>query len=190
MAVSNAYHLKVLLPEAKQSIWGIRVSNIRSSHLLLINGQVVGQQGQPSSHPEEVIAKNVPYLSFANVTGNQVDIVLQIANFDFAAGGAYLVPSHLVLYKKPWRVSAVPNILIRRQEASLFYLVCISCFCMRTIVDSGSSFTSPCRIFLRLCILLAAVSAWLWTGLTCPMIGRHASSFFPCWHLLLPTPCS
>jgi signal transduction histidine kinase len=83
----GTYHLKVLLPEAKQSIWGIRVSNIRSSHLLLINGQVVGQQGQPSPHPEEVIAKNVPYLSFANVTGNQADIVLQVANYDFAAGG-------------------------------------------------------------------------------------------------------
>ncbi|QRG68828.1 ATP-binding protein [Brevibacillus choshinensis] len=84
---SGTYHLKVLLPDSEQRIWGIRVSNIRSSHLLLINGQTVGQQGQPSVQSDDVIARNVPYLSFANVTGNEAEIVLQVANFDFAAGG-------------------------------------------------------------------------------------------------------
>ncbi|MDF2681283.1 MAG: hypothetical protein K0R47_2473 [Brevibacillus sp.] len=83
----GTYHVKLLLPENKQNVWGVRVSNIRSSHLLVVNGQTVGQQGQPSARSQDVIARNVPYLSFVNITGPEVDIILQVANVDFAAGG-------------------------------------------------------------------------------------------------------
>ncbi|MED4782187.1 ATP-binding protein [Brevibacillus choshinensis] len=83
----GTYHVKLLLPESKQSVWGVRVSNIRSSHLLVVNGQIVGQQGQPTAQSQDVIARNVPYLSFVNITGSEVDIILQVANVDFAAGG-------------------------------------------------------------------------------------------------------
>ncbi|RNB90431.1 response regulator [Brevibacillus fluminis] len=88
----GTYHLTMLLPESSQRVWGVRVANIRSSHRLFIDGQTAGEQGRPSARADDVVARNVPYVTYMEVTGNRLDIVLQIANADFGSGGGIFEP--------------------------------------------------------------------------------------------------
>ncbi|WP_338552453.1 histidine kinase [Paenibacillus sp. KS-LC4] len=60
---------------------------IRFSDALYVNGQLLGQSGQPGISTETYQPRNVPYTVYFQSEGTEVEIVLQVANFDFHSGG-------------------------------------------------------------------------------------------------------
>ncbi|PYI55194.1 hybrid sensor histidine kinase/response regulator [Paenibacillus flagellatus] len=68
-------------------VFGIKATNVRTAHALFVNGALVGGSGRPGTSGEETIARNVPYVRFFPVAGDEVDIVVHVSNFSFYTGG-------------------------------------------------------------------------------------------------------
>ncbi|ANY68105.1 hypothetical protein BBD42_17695 [Paenibacillus sp. BIHB 4019] len=60
---------------------------VRFSDAMYVNGQLLGRSGQPGSSVETYQPRNVPYTVYFHSEGTEVEIVLQVANFDFHSGG-------------------------------------------------------------------------------------------------------
>ncbi|RKP48091.1 response regulator [Cohnella endophytica] len=82
----GTYHLKVLLPEA-EGMYGLKIHSIRMSHRLYVNGALIGSSGNPAAEPSAHEPGNTPYSAFFQTDGKAIDVVLQIANFEFVTGG-------------------------------------------------------------------------------------------------------
>ncbi len=82
----GTYHLKLLVPKA-DAIYGLKINNIRMSHKLYINGSLVGESGIPATSRELSRPGNTPYTVFFHSDEGAIDIVVQIANYEFIYGG-------------------------------------------------------------------------------------------------------
>lgn len=74
------YRLRVLLPES-EGVYGLKTSNIRASNRIFVNGKPLGASGSPTESPETIIHRNTPYTGFFELSGREVDIVVQVASF-------------------------------------------------------------------------------------------------------------
>lgn len=81
------YRLQVKLPEETGDIYGIRVTNIKTGHKLFVDGVEVGGRGIPSMSKQETVSANAPYVCFFSPSDNSVDIIVQVANFQYSQGG-------------------------------------------------------------------------------------------------------
>ncbi|MBU5352929.1 response regulator [Paenibacillus barcinonensis] len=82
------YHLQVRLPPHQlNNRYGIRTQNIRMSHRIFINGNLIGGMGAPGETPSVDIQKNLPYTGFTSIEGNTADIIIQVSNYSYASGG-------------------------------------------------------------------------------------------------------
>ncbi|MFC5471487.1 ATP-binding protein [Cohnella suwonensis] len=83
----GTYRLAVKLKEGGS--YGIRVNNINRAHRLYVNGLLIGNGGNPSDNPQDYKPENKPYTTFVqNVTRN-LDIMLQVANENYAHSGGF-----------------------------------------------------------------------------------------------------
>lgn len=83
----GTYRLKVLLPDAETKEYGMRLRVIRSAHTLFVNGQEEGRGGQAGLTPEETEPQATPYAAYAEVEGQEMEIVLHVSNFDYGYRG-------------------------------------------------------------------------------------------------------
>lgn len=83
----GTYRLLVQLNSQKDQTYGIRTSNIRSANRIFINGQEIGASGLPGQDEKRNIPGNTPYTGFINISGGRAEIIVQVANFNFANGG-------------------------------------------------------------------------------------------------------
>lgn len=79
-------HLKLLVPK-EDTIYGLKINNIRMSHKLFINGNLVGESGHPAGSRELSRPGNTPYTVFFHSSTGTIDVVVQIANYEFINGG-------------------------------------------------------------------------------------------------------
>ncbi|MFC5467396.1 ATP-binding protein [Cohnella suwonensis] len=82
----GTYRLKVLLPESG-GMYGLKVRSIRMSHRLFADGVLIGSSGRPAESREAHVPGNTPYTALFHANGREIDLVLQIANFEFITGG-------------------------------------------------------------------------------------------------------
>lgn len=82
----GTYRLRLQLP-AKEQILGLDVANIRMSHLLYVNGQLVGDSGRPAPIEQDDIPANRPYQVFVNSHEHEMDILIQVSNYTYMTGG-------------------------------------------------------------------------------------------------------
>ncbi|OKP91653.1 histidine kinase [Paenibacillus helianthi] len=82
----GTYHLKLLVPNG-DSVYGIKINNIRMSHKLYINGKLEGESGVPVKAKEQSHPGNTPYTVFFHSSDETIDIVIQVANYEFINGG-------------------------------------------------------------------------------------------------------
>lgn len=68
-------------------IFGLKISNIRMSHKLYLNGKLLGKAGIPSEKEQLYKPENTPYMTYFNVNNDSIEIILQIANFTYFKGG-------------------------------------------------------------------------------------------------------
>lgn len=89
---SGTYRLQVILPEHTPSYLAVRVTNIRTSHDLYINGNKVGSSGTPSLHPDRYVPRNHTYIAGTEITGRKLEVVVHVANYTYFSGGGLFQP--------------------------------------------------------------------------------------------------
>ncbi|MFD2670815.1 hybrid sensor histidine kinase/response regulator [Marinicrinis sediminis] len=82
----GTYRLTMKLNEADK-VFGLKTKNIRMSHRLYINGQLMGESGTPAAGVATYKPGNTPYTVFFQNDTNEVEVVLQVANYHFPTGG-------------------------------------------------------------------------------------------------------
>ncbi|GAA0356289.1 ATP-binding protein [Bacillus horti] len=131
--------------QGDEGLYGVRTTNIRSANKVYMQGQLVGASGLPSG--EEITGKesNIPYVGFASVTGNEVEILVQIANYSYSSGG--------MIY--PLVFGDQSSVLKNREFHVLVDLL------------TAASFLIPVIYFLFLYSLRRKETALLYLGLFC-----------------------
>lgn len=83
---AGTYRLKVLVKDSDE-ILGLKIRSIRMSQKLFINGKQEGESGVPSTDSEFFKPGNTPYTVFFHSNTPEIEIVLQVSNFNFITGG-------------------------------------------------------------------------------------------------------
>ncbi|GED67217.1 histidine kinase [Brevibacillus reuszeri] len=82
----GTYRLKVMV-ENTDAIYGIKMRNVRMSHLLYINGRLEGASGSPAASPQLHQPGNTPYSTYFHTDTREVEIIIQVANYMYITGG-------------------------------------------------------------------------------------------------------
>ncbi|MGN7360622.1 hybrid sensor histidine kinase/response regulator [Paenibacillus sp. SAF-054] len=83
------FRLRIHLKDGKDAIYGIRSGNIRTANRIFVNGQEAGASGKPGASAGQEEPDNIPYAGFASVTGHEAEIIVQVSNHSYAAGGIF-----------------------------------------------------------------------------------------------------
>jgi two-component system sensor histidine kinase ChiS len=81
------YRLKIKLGSWQEEILGIRTTNIRMANRIFMNGKEVGASGAPAASEENNVQGNIPYVGFTAITGDTIDLVIQVSNYSYSSGG-------------------------------------------------------------------------------------------------------
>ncbi|WP_168123810.1 ATP-binding protein [Paenibacillus sp. HB172176] len=90
----GTYRLKVRLRESGQTL-GFKMTNIRMSHTLYVNGNLIGHSGNPSTDAAAYAPGNTPYTAYITPSSTLVEIVIQVANFSYGTGGGIFQPIYI-----------------------------------------------------------------------------------------------
>ncbi|MUT66508.1 ATP-binding protein [Paenibacillus sp. NEAU-GSW1] len=82
----GTYRLVVSLKKPDE-IMALKISSIRMSHRLYVNGRLEGENGKPDAFLAEHLPGNTPYSTAFLLDSNEMEIVIQTANHVFASGG-------------------------------------------------------------------------------------------------------
>lgn len=83
----GSYRLRVLVNPGDDATYSIRVSSVRSSSELYVNGRLLAKSGQPAASADRYVGRNVPYTAaFSTNGGGVIEVVVQAANFTDARG--------------------------------------------------------------------------------------------------------
>ncbi|QMV42618.1 hybrid sensor histidine kinase/response regulator [Cohnella cholangitidis] len=85
-ADSGTYRLTVKLKGAKEN-YGIKIMNILTSHKLYVNGELLGSEGNPATSAKDYEPGNTPYTSYFRVDGNEMEVVILVADHTYPMGG-------------------------------------------------------------------------------------------------------
>lgn len=85
---SGTYRLKVLIDDTEE-ILGIKTSTIRMSNALYINGQRIGHSGEPAED-HSYTPHNTPYTAYFSPDKKELELIVHVANFDYAPGGGII----------------------------------------------------------------------------------------------------
>ncbi|XID92751.1 histidine kinase [Paenibacillaceae bacterium WGS1546] len=83
----GAYKLRLRLPEAAGTDYALRVQIVRTAHKLYVNGELMGQQGEPGRDAASTEPKVMPYTVLLGPMEGTVEIVVAAANFDYGSQG-------------------------------------------------------------------------------------------------------
>lgn len=81
----GTYRLLIRLPEKDQRTeeYGLRVQRIRTAHKLFVDGSLLGEQGEPGTDRARTSPGIVPYTASFAPVGDQVELLIQVANFHY-----------------------------------------------------------------------------------------------------------
>ncbi|MBY3622121.1 response regulator [Acinetobacter sp. CUI P1] len=83
---AGTYRLKVLVKDSDK-ILGLKIRSIRMSQKLFINGKQEGESGVPSTDSKSFKPGNTPYTVFFQSNSQEIEILIQVSNFNFITGG-------------------------------------------------------------------------------------------------------
>ncbi|GBF77497.1 hypothetical protein PA598K_06051 [Paenibacillus sp. 598K] len=81
------FRLEILMPEGTNGIYGIHMKNIRSASRIFLAGEPVGASGQPSTDEAYGEQRNIPFVGYAALNEDRVEVLVQIANYSYSSGG-------------------------------------------------------------------------------------------------------
>jgi signal transduction histidine kinase len=82
------YRLKVLLPPLNDKI-ALKILTISSAYKLFINGKEILNVGKVGTSKDAAIASYTPVILPVVPKNNQLNIIIQVSNFDYATGGIW-----------------------------------------------------------------------------------------------------
>ncbi|MFF2752471.1 ATP-binding protein [Psychrobacillus sp. NPDC058041] len=85
---SGTYRLRILLNDPTE-VLGIKTTNIRMSNAIYIDGKLLGKSGIPAEN-STYTPHNTPYVSYFSPNEDEVELIVHVANFDYASGGGIL----------------------------------------------------------------------------------------------------
>lgn len=84
----GTYRLRIHVDPGKGRSFGFHIPSISSSSEVYVNGQRVGQSGQPADRKQAYKPLDLPYTAYYNLeNGALLDLVIQVANFDDTTKG-------------------------------------------------------------------------------------------------------
>lgn len=84
----GSFRVRILVDSGHERIYSIRLPSISSSSEVFVNGKSIARAGQPADSSDQYKARNVPYTASFTIDGDEIDLVVHIANFhDQSAGG-------------------------------------------------------------------------------------------------------
>lgn len=81
------YRLQARVPAGQSVVYGLRALNIRTASRVFLNGQEIGRSGIPAVSSSQGKPNNIPYMGFAAVDGDRLEIIVQVANYNYSSGG-------------------------------------------------------------------------------------------------------
>lgn len=81
------YRLQARVTGGQAVVYGLRMLNIRSASRIFMNGQEIGSSGFPAATPSGGKSNNIPYMGFAAVDGDKLEIIVQVSNYIYSSGG-------------------------------------------------------------------------------------------------------
>ncbi|MFC4306959.1 ATP-binding protein [Cohnella boryungensis] len=85
----GSYRLRILVDPELDATFSIRVSSVRSSSALYVNGRLLAKSGEPGDSEKTYVAMNLPYTASFSANGQGViEVIVQAANYiDIREGG-------------------------------------------------------------------------------------------------------
>lgn len=83
----GTFRLLIHINGEHNASYGVRAVNILMANRIFINGVEVGASGVPGSTEAETKSSLIPYTGFATVSGDVVEIVVHVSNFNYSSGG-------------------------------------------------------------------------------------------------------
>ncbi|WP_375533018.1 hybrid sensor histidine kinase/response regulator [Paenibacillus terreus] len=90
----GTYRLRVFIDDPSIT-YGIRVSSIQTASRLYINGELVKEMGQPAEARSLNHARNIPFSDFFQPDSKEIELVVQVSNFDYPYAGGIMKPIKL-----------------------------------------------------------------------------------------------
>ncbi|WP_341301248.1 ATP-binding protein [Lysinibacillus sp. FSL H8-0500] len=132
---SGTYRLKILI-NSTEEILGIKTGNIRMSNAIYINEKRIGHSGKPAED-STYVQENVPYVAYFLPESQEIELIIHVANFDYASGGG-IIGSIFIGDQES---------IGKLRENSLFYdLITIAAFFTMFIYFAGSYFYAKLEI--------------------------------------------
>ncbi|BAU27827.1 signal transduction histidine kinase LytS [Aneurinibacillus soli] len=101
---SATYRLQIKLPHAEK-VFGLKTSIIRMSNRIYINGKQLGASGIPKTNAT-YSPENTPYTRYTQLSGGVVEILVHVANYDYAPGGGIIDP---IYFGEQTSIAALQN---------------------------------------------------------------------------------
>ncbi|WP_181907284.1 response regulator [Cohnella lupini] len=83
----GTYRLRILLPDNTAGKYGIRAQVIRTAHKLYVNGELLGQKGEPGADAASSRPRVSPYIVSFSTDMKEAEIVIQASNFHYGRLG-------------------------------------------------------------------------------------------------------
>ncbi|WP_235822749.1 ATP-binding protein [Cytobacillus massiliigabonensis] len=111
----GTYKLRILLDDHDYQVYGLKLDYIYNASAVYVNGQFIGQTGQPATKLEDHYGNNIPYTVTFKPVDNEIDLVIHVsAN---AKKGGIL---------KPLRIGTIEAINLRTYlSIGLQLLLCV-----------------------------------------------------------------
>ncbi|WP_410771587.1 ATP-binding protein [Fontibacillus sp. BL9] len=176
------FRLKVKVAAGGESnkLYGIHTGNIRSANRIFIDGQEVGTSGETGRSLSEERSNNIPYAGFASVSGDEIQILVQVSNHIYSSGGVFTPilfgDQHALMSERDhallsdWITIAgflIPALFFAglywlRRESSLLYLALFCISAMMHVLTHGEKLLStvlpdlPYAWFLKMQMFISA----------------------------------
>lgn len=86
----GSYRLRVLIDPALRQTYGIQLSNVYAASEVYVNGKLIAHAGQVAADKSRYSPRNVPYRATFHPQQEEVDIVIQVANFTYPTKGGII----------------------------------------------------------------------------------------------------
>lgn len=83
----GSYRLKILLPDQGETIYGIQLKEFGSYASIYVNGKLINSDNLAEKKPVEKTKKQGPMTAIFSTNSNEIDLIIQISNFDSLNSG-------------------------------------------------------------------------------------------------------
>ncbi|MBB4824885.1 signal transduction histidine kinase [Sporosarcina luteola] len=83
----GSYRLAILLPEQEETIYGIQLNGFDAFASIYVNGKLINKENMAVSQPASKMKKQGPMTAIFSTTDREIDLVIQVSNFDSIHSG-------------------------------------------------------------------------------------------------------